>query len=218
MRKFVKGGPPLYKLRHARPSVVRRAFCSGALLAVVCLLAACSPHMSEPVAGGDSEEPAAPVEWSMEVDCATCHTTEGESSADANCLASQHASQNCITCHVDQEAMTEVHAAQGTSDKMPKKLKKTAVDNEVCLGCHGGTLENFVSETSDVPPVVDENGTETNPHQAVAAEHHFKDGEMQVACSGCHSMHKAESAEDMSYRACITCHHAGVFECYTCHE
>ena len=152
------------------------------------------------------------MEWSPEADCAACHSTEQSSYDDAACLASFHKQQACASCHADDQALSNAHVGKTSADKAPKRLKKTEVSDELCLSCHFGTKEELVAATQDVV-VTDENGTSRNPHDGGdIAEHE------SIECSSCHSMHSDEPVSEQAYDTCISCHHAGVFECYTCHE
>lgn len=76
--------------------------------------------------------------FSADADCATCHSTEGDSLSDATMPASNHATQECTTCHSDIDDLTTAHDGVQFGDKTPKRLKKTTVDTTACFssGCH----------------------------------------------------------------------------------
>ena len=95
---------------------------------------------------------------------------------------------------------------------MPKKLKKTEVPDDACLSCHYGAREELVAATVDVA-VVDSKGTAVNPHDVTPSEQHDT-----IRCADCHGMHDAEKLADKADVECASCHHADVFECYTCHD
>ncbi|MEC4272176.1 cytochrome c3 family protein [Adlercreutzia sp. R25] len=186
----------------------------GAMLA---LATACAPKTLSTTGSAEKGEEAAvgtvTVEWSPESDCATCHTVEEESRADANCVASLHAATNCIDCHSDTDGLAKRHDGVTSEDKMPKKLKKTNVDQEQCLSCHG-SYEELAQKTMGYQGLVDEHGTVVNPHALPKSEDHSA-----IICGDCHKMHSSDG--DIAQNAlnkCSTCHHHNVFECGTCHS
>ena len=61
--------------------------------------------------------------------------------------------------------------------------------------------------------LTDMNGTIVNPHALPESADHA-----EVSCVSCHQMHAAGSIEKKAQRACASCHHADVYECYTCHS
>lgn len=203
-------------LRRKRFGLVTVAALMGTMLAFI----GCAPQQGELGAsagkGGDAI-PAVTADWSMQSDCSMCHTTEKASADDGACLASQHKDVACVTCHTDEPAMETVHEGATADGKMPKRLKKTEVANDSCLSCHFGTVEELAAQTPDIPKVVDTEGTEVNPHAALAMEQHTSGGK-QLECGSCHKMHEDSTAEEESDLACQSCHHAGVFTCYTCHD
>lgn len=195
--------------------LVKRTFaCAGAVVAAAVFLCACSPQ-SQSEGGSsadDSGKSVIEVAWSPQADCSVCHATEQASYGNAACLASSHQQEACISCHSDEQALADVHADKTSADKAPKKLKKTEVSDEQCLSCHYGSREGLVAATPDAM-VVDDNGTSRNPHDAGGVTEH--EG---VQCSSCHDMHSEEPLAEQALNTCLGCHHAGVFECYTCHE
>lgn len=185
----------------------------AAAITVVAALGACSPKApDESSAGADEATPLVVVEFSMDSDCGVCHSDEQASAADSACLASRHADQTtCITCHSDESALTKAHDGATVDDKKPTKLKRTAVDSEACLSCHAG--EDRIAATADVTVCTDSEGTVVNPHDLPASGDHGS-----IVCSDCHAEHKAESADELAPKQCVSCHHADVYQCYTCHE
>ena len=83
---------------------------------------------------------------------------------------------------------------------------------DACLSCHYGAREELVAATVDVA-VVDSKGTAVNPHDVTPSEQHDT-----IRCADCHGMHDAEKLADKADAECASCHHADVFECYTCHD
>ena len=81
-----------------------------------------------------------------------------------------------------------------------------------CLSCHNA--DDVREQTEGVTVLVDNNGTEVNPHNLPAGRSHaFADD-----CTACHDGHTIEGTLERAEEQCVSCHHADVFECYTCHE
>lgn len=150
--------------------------------------------------------------WETELDCAPCHAAEVESADNSECLYGLHASlvPECTVCHNQGEILQGVHdnAKEG---KKAKRLKKSSVEDGVCLTCH--RTEDLVEAVADLDLLTDANGLTVNPHGLPAVEGHAK-----IACVSCHTMHKAEDVAEEATSLCFGCHHASVFECGTCHE
>lgn len=154
--------------------------------------------------------------WNMDIDCAGCHTKEAEKASDKKCtqgVAHESAKLTCVSCHTDEEVLTEVHADVTADDKMPKKATVITVDPETCEGCHGD-LETVAKLTADSEALKDDQGTVVNPHQIPEGERH---SEMPATCTDCHNNHSTNLAKD-AMKYCAQCHHRGRFECGTCHE
>ena len=200
--------------RHTKTLIV--GIVAIALVAIV----GCAPKQvgsEDTNAATDASESTASVdvtieEWDPTMDCSMCHTNEADSANDPACTMSIHAAQQCSNCHSDDEKLAKAHQGKSTTDRMPMCLKTTTVDKEVCLGCHN--QDDLAEKTADVTALTDLNGTVVNPHAMPSNETHD-----QIVCVDCHSMHKEQT--DLGTDAkeyCLTCHHADVFECYTCHE
>lgn len=147
----------------------------------------------------------------MASDCTICHETQSESLGTTNCLAGMHASRQaagCADCHADEEGLAQVHQ-EVDGPKNVRALKSTQVDEDACLKCHG-THEDLAEKTADYTGTTDSNGTTVNPHALPDVEGHSK-----LTCAYCHPGHK--STEDPA-QTCLTCHHANVYECNTCHD
>ena len=185
---------------------------------------------------------AADAPWPIEADCAACHTkqapaadaatqaTDGEvtdaaGSAAADTIGADkeqprleasfqaaHRAFDCAICHAD-EKLGELHADVTADDKMPKRLKKTEVEEDLCLTCHDA--EQLVEATQDCEALTDDNGTVVNPHDLPAVADHDP-----ISCTDCHLMHKDDDkvVGEIAKAKCISCHHENVFECGTCHE
>ena len=195
----------------------RSIFVVGSALAVAALtigLASCAPSGSSTTSKGDDDGTAAiAVAWSADGDCGTCHDTESHSFEDSTTSASFHASQSCADCHDDVDTLATVHEGVTTDDLVPKRLKKTTVASETCLGCHDQA--ELVQATADSTVLTDSEGTVVNPHQLpeTASGVHG-----EIVCADCHELHGDASELDTDAKNyCLSCHHADVFQCNTCH-
>ena len=160
-----------------------------------------------------NESAASNSMWSMEIDCAVCHVEQGASMEDSATLACEHAQvadSTCITCHNDEALLAEVHKDASADKTMPKKLKKTAVTAETCQGSGCHDVGNHVEVTADITEFTDTNGTTVNPHEVMG----LTPGHADITCSDCHNVHDAPIDPT---NTCVSCHHAGVYECGTCH-
>lgn len=152
------------------------------------------------------------TDWSPSTDCATCHSNEVSSEADTACTASKHASLSCADCHSDTEKLAKLHNGTSSDDRQPTRLKQTEVSSEVCLGCHDQS--ELAQKTASVTALTDSNGKTVNPHDLPATETH-----QAITCTNCHTMHSEQTDLDGDAKSyCTSCHHADVFECYTCHQ
>lgn len=191
-----------------------------AVAMAVIIAAGCS---SQPAKSAEQANEAAPQQaaeevsqatWTPDSDCASCHADESASTTDASMGASIHTQgtqATCITCHADESALGEAHKSM-TSGTAPKKLSETCVGPEGCkaAGCHDLSDEEMAALTQDVTELTDSKNTRVNPHEVMG----LTEGHAEIVCTDCHRMHK----EDISpAETCISCHHAGVYECNTCH-
>lgn len=201
----------------------RRAAVGAALALVLAGAAGCAPQQdAEPGAAGDAGSAdagasAVEVAWSADAACESCHEAEAAARTDATSLHAAHADEACLTCHDDEEGLTAAHATY-TSGTPATKLKKTDVARASCLasGCHDQAA--LVDATAESTVLTDTKGTVANPHDLPA----HKDHDEGVTCASCHAMHGEGTAdaavvEQASQAACLSCHHAGVYECHTCH-
>lgn len=160
-----------------------------------------------------SLEDKAEFQLSEDSDCEACHEPETESTLDAECLAGDpaHADLTCIDCHPSDKTLEKVHGKIDADSKPKNKLKKTSVGDEACLECHdlGAVSANTPAEAF----LVDLNGTSVNPHDAKA----LTSSHDELYCVSCHVTHKDGDVNENAYKACLSCHHAEVFECGTCH-
>lgn len=119
----------------------------------------------------------------------------------------------------------EAPAAAATPTKLPeKKVAAVAEAGEAaaaaddgwspdmdCSACHN--VDDIKAATEDSAVLTDVNGTVVNPHDLPAIEDHAA-----IVCSSCHKSHEvSENTEKSAKRTCASCHHADVYECYTCH-
>ena len=147
-------------------------------------------------------------------DCATCHSAEAATTSEASLGAGVHATAagtDCATCHSDEAALATVHQGADATGAMPQKLRKTTVEAQTCqaAGCHDLSAEELGALTADITDLTDSKGTTVNPHEVMG----LTAGHGDIACSDCHGMHRETVAAD----TCVGCHHAGVYECNTCH-
>ncbi|WP_282209024.1 cytochrome c3 family protein [Parvibacter caecicola] len=160
-----------------------------------------------------SLEDKAEFKLSDDSDCEACHEAEVESATDGECLAGNpaHADLTCIDCHPSDKALVKVHSKIDADSKPKNKLKKTSVVDEACLQCHD--TEAIEAATPAEAFLTDLNGTSVNPHAAKAMTASHAD----LNCVSCHVTHKDGDVNENAYKACLSCHHAEVFECGTCH-
>lgn len=191
---------------------------AGALLAGG--VSGCAPNGSEEPQGdrgkaaAANETAAVEFTWSADADCSTCHGAESSSITDESTVAGIHGAEGdtCATCHIDGVDLAAVHEGATTDSKMPKKLKKTKIDEAVCLACHGSG-EELAEKTAASLALTDSEGTTVNPHALPSGSDHD-----MVTCSDCHSMHGSDPVADTAKAECLSCHHQDVFECGTCHD
>ena len=188
----------------------------ASILTVLLFVAGCAPTTNERGGAPSGEEgdgaPTVQVTWTPDADCALCHAEEGSSLASIPCPAEKDGNRACVTCHADEASLSSVHEGKTTGDKMPKKLKATEVASDTCESCHG-TYAELAVKTAASTALTDSKGTVVNPHDLPGnAEHE------SLACADCHQMHSDGDAAKTAPKACSSCHHAGVYECNTCHE
>lgn len=191
-------------------------FATTVALAGIVALAGCAPQAEgEPDAAGapsaGAEQKVEAAAWSPDADCAACHAKEASSAEEAGCLAQAHMQlgRACADCHADEQALASVHekSASGTP---ATKLKATEVADEACLACHE-SREAVAAKTADVA-LEDDRGTAVNPHALAPSPDHDA-----IECTSCHVSHETRPALEEAQGTCASCHHAGVFECGTCH-
>ena len=211
-----------------RPRRLALAATLGAVLAVAALtgsLMGCAPSQPAPAADGAATEQEAagdeamagqPVNWTMESDCGTCHTSEAESATDTACpqgVAHEAAGVTCVTCHTDEAVLSEEHAEVTFDDKPATKATVITVDEATCIACHG-ELSELATKTADSAALTDDKGTTVNPHERPAGAKHE---ENPATCTDCHNNHSKDLPKD-AMKYCAQCHHRGIFQCGTCHE
>lgn len=199
-------------------SVVLLTVCASVLACAAGLgcLQGCSPQEAASQGAAPKAEAAngsiTLTEWTTETDCSTCHADEASSRQDAACTASKHTSLQCADCHTDTATLAKQHEGASSDDRMPLRLKQTTVEASVCLSCHD--QDEIAAESSSCTALSDAQGTTVNPHELPETDTHG-----QIACTDCHSMHEEQTDLQGDAKAyCMSCHHADVFECYTCHE
>lgn len=220
------------ELKRGHRGLVFTAVCAAMLVvaALTATLTGCAP--GQPVAdtgsgaaaeqGADADASGAdgmadqPVNWSMESDCVTCHTSEAASATDAACtqgVAHEAEGVTCATCHTDETVLGEVHDGITMGDKPATKATVITVDEATCIACHGD-LSEVATLTADSTALTDDKGTVVNPHERPAGAKHE---ENPATCTDCHNNHSTDLPKD-AMKYCAQCHHRGTFECGTCHE
>lgn len=189
-------------------------FCSGLIFI------ACTPRQAEPSSGliEIDQSSSEPLVWSVDSDCAMCHSTEADSAQTAAAEYSLHASQpdvTCMTCHTDSAALEQVHAEYATGTP-PHQLMETDIANDTCLNtCHEPSHNAEALKTATAGSIVltDNEGTTVNPHDLPSNNDH----DTSISCTSCHVMHGDKGTADASQIFCSSCHHENVYECGTCH-
>ena len=115
----------------------------------------------------------------------------------------------CTDCHMESDGLDAGHKKLN-GGKEAKRLKKSEVPSEVCTSCH--RAEDLAKATAGYEGIVDNNGTVVNPHALPGGESHDS-----IHCTDCHEAHSGRTIDETGMGTCISCHHAGVFECNTCH-
>jgi hypothetical protein len=190
--------------------------------AVMALLVACAPRTQETSESSatDGDDPSiisVDFTFSADSDCMVCHETESASLTDAACPASDHATLTCTDCHTDIDGLTTAHSEVTYGDRTATRLKVTEIDDSddsACLNdaCHTG-YEALAEKTASSTVLTDSNGTVVNPHALPESEDHET-----VDCGNCHDIHSSDDIGSTARKACLSCHHMDVYECYTCHE
>ena len=188
---------------------------------------------------------AADSAWSMDADCASCHTKEAqthvviEGAEDAGAADVGDAAKPA-----SKDAAASEPTAAG-ADPLPLAAVHQAVP---CTGCHSdekvlSTVHDGVTADSKLPKrlrkaKIDEalclgcHGSYedlaektadcavlTDSAGTVVNPHDLPEGadHAKIDCLDCHTAHKAQEASETALNTCTGCHHTGVFECGTCH-
>lgn len=173
------------------------------------------PTQSKPADNSD-DTANQPVNWTMDIDCAICHTSEAEGVADTACaqaVAHEAEGLTCAQCHTDETVLTEAHNGITYADKPATKATVITVDPATCIACHGD-LDEVAALTAGSEALKDSNGTVVNPHERPDGEAH---DENPATCTDCHNNHSKDLSKD-AMKYCAQCHHRGIFQCGTCHE
>jgi hypothetical protein len=185
-----------------------------ASFAAILAMAACAPRTAGTNTGADIDGDGQAgqqvlMSWSPDSECSVCHMDEAASMIDER-LASAHAGvNNCVSCHDDEDALTQVHVDTANAD-VPRKLSVTKVDPTLCGTCHKPDV--IAAETIGI--LVDKEESTFNPHDLPATEDHAG-----ITCTNCHRMHDEDDALTLTSRTCRTCHHADIYKpCIQCHS
>lgn len=202
---------------------MKKQICIAATMVIVLVAGICAfatagcsirePASNDSASNGNTEQAGMMFTWTPDADCAACHTAEGGSLTDAACeISAGHGDLACVSCHIDTAGLESAHASVDANDyKVPAKLKVTEVSKEACLSCHD--LAEVATETSDLTLLTDDNGLIVNPHKLPGNSEHDA-----VTCARCHTMHEKATPDQNAPDVCASCHHAGVYECHTCHS
>ena len=152
--------------------------------------------------------------WTVDSDCAVCHTIESDAATNPAVLSGFHTAtegMTCATCHIDTAGLEQAHEGKNATSKEPKRLRKTKIEESFCLSCHDD-YPTLAKQTASYTELVDKNGLIVNPHDlAKTSDHRI------ITCTSCHVMHKDETPIESTKEQCLSCHHENVFECNTCH-
>jgi hypothetical protein len=184
----------------------------------------CAPRATDPAGAGTDaagtgavDEPAAdatPISWSMQSDCATCHTAEASNTdAAKHPQAAAHSASACVDCHTDETVLASTHKGVTLADKPATKVTQLTVDEQTCIACHG-TLDEVAAKTAGSEALRDDQGAIVNPHQRPEGPTH---AENPATCTSCHNNHSENLPKDAK-KYCAQCHHRGIWQCGTCHE
>lgn len=196
-----------------------------ALATAMWVLAGCAPQKASETPAQQQEQTSdsaasamdgQPVNWTMESDCAICHTTEAESAVDTSCpqgVAHEAEGVTCVQCHTEEQTLSTEHADVKFGDEPASKATVITVDPTTCESCHG-TLADMAVKTVNSTALTDDKGTTVNPHERPAGERHEQN---PATCTDCHNNHSKDLQKDAK-KYCAQCHHRGVYECGTCHE
>lgn len=205
-------------IKRERPHAKRKMVVfvvSTMVVLTVAFLAGCAPQQpSQKSELQDESQDAEAVAfiWSKDSDCAVCHSQQASSLKNDDCLASRHALTACIVCHDDMSSLEDVHAdIEATGEVDVNRLKKTVISEINCQSCHGDDT-TLAEATQSVLALTDSNGTTVNPHMLPGNVEHG-----DIDCSSCHIMHENSNVVEQSKSFCASCHHEGVYECFTCH-
>lgn len=196
--------------------LVCAAVCALAIVLATAL--GCAPQEGAGDEAGKTEQSSGmegqQVDWSMQTDCASCHTFEAETMEDAQCpQAFAHQAQDCISCHTGEPVLKTAHEGVTYGDKPASKATVQTVPEQACITCHGDMGE-MAKVTAESTALTDSNGTSKNPHEKLTGEKHEANA---PTCTDCHNNHSKDLDKD-AMKYCAQCHHRGVFTCGNCHE
>ena len=109
-----------------------------------------------------------------------------------------------------KEAVADAGGTAGTS---ADETDDGTIDPAVAQLLSNEPAHEAFLELSAGTPLVDANGLEVNAHTMVGNVTH--DG---IECVSCHEIHDDTLPAEQGKKICNSCHHADVFECFTCHE
>ena len=197
------------KKRHISSSLI--------VITVVLLMSLCAFGCAPKTSSDSSSHSQEPVQqttaWSIDMDCTVCHTAQAAATTADDTVAGihvMHEGATCASCHADEAALKQVHANATADRVMPTQLKSTMVSCQ-SSGCHDLSKDEMLALTADVTELTDIEGTMVNPHDVIG----LTPGHSEITCNSCHVMH--DGTEVLAAETCVSCHHAGVYTCNTCH-
>lgn len=128
----------------------------------------------------------------------------------------------CLSCH-EMETLRELYdRVDGAMLEEERNNMNSSETTLMCLACHG-SYEELAELTAGDTDFTDSNGTSVNPHiygggLADMSEYTVSYPLHQaLACTECHSAHDDSGVVTLALQYCYSCHHAELFECFTCH-
>ena len=188
-----------------------------AIVFVCCLIIiACNPSDKNPAPKTAETAATSSAVWSMDSDCASCHTKEAATLTNDSCLLYAHSDLECTSCHIDDDKLALSHKDMSADTSRLRRLKRTTVGEETCVDCHG-TWEELSELTKESTLVKDTEGTVVNPHTVTTVINKSFQHD-RITCTSCHQMHTETTLETNANSTCATCHHQNVYTCGTCHD